>query len=884
MIKNKILQLILTFVCLAHFFSNNCFAQNSDVDIHNKYWYYKARLHNDFMSVGTNAGQSIPFGQRLYNDKTYPNAYFKTNDLKAGDAAVQLGIYVGVLATEYRLLKDKFEPTDKVKHELFCALNAINRIDYYAEPTISECPHPGNGNLPQPTNLNGFFMRDDIPGDFVKKYYSELNYYNNSIDNANGALINHPTETFNNLPVPINMHTDKGFTQFSTEGQYYTKSSLTSFTTPPFSNLWNDNAGVKGHLNGTEESQDQLYYLILGTTLAANLVDGNETDNGAKFLYGSGEVSLKQEAMNIVNRLIKHVSNDPLWAIRDPANSNYKVQIGHAAGPYAFALDNTGCFVKNSNDDFPSYAVITNPHNRNSCTDYRNFTSYFPTLWDGIAGTTGGWTVDMQGFYHVLAATCNCSMENRNYLHLGIQAVFNFVTAQISNLTNWLTEQVNKIFDKINNLPNWLHSLINGFLNFIQILVAAVNTIVQGLQAIIQSIGSMFGIIKVNTTQEHLIYNNELATVLYSDCANSQYSIHFGSKEYFGIFAHKVLHPNPDPMPTWAQLSTGNITSITYPTVRDELREILRVAPCEGNYNFGPSNRPNLEWGAPNRLDRMDPIYRYNINCQTNALGEYHGLDFMLLHNLYFLSEAIENDNTPITINDQDYRYVNNTFPLSDGTFNKIHTKTKGAFEELISASTLNPYAGVDFRAGKVIDLKPGFTTKAGADFRAYIDPYHCAASLNIYEGAINKVANTQTNDSYNMTESEPKIKSTKNYTESNLPQALNNEQLNQIQNLTQQIDSLVKASESMLNTLDSKIIVYPNPNNGVFNIAFNLAKEDNVNLQILDANGKEVYAHKYVVGEIEYPFNFTSYPKGIYMAIASSSKGQIFTQKITIN
>ncbi len=876
-----------TFLYLFNFYINNLSAQNTDYDLHNQYWYYKARLHNDFMSVGTNAGQSIPLGQRAFNPKTYPNTYFNTNDLKAGDAAVQLGIYVGVLATEYRLLKDKGEHTTKVKHELFCALNAINRIDYFAEPTISQCPHDKNFNAAQGPNLNGFFMRDDIDSNFVMRHYNELNYYNTSINN-NGNVVDaagNPILTTNRALTPSNMATDRGFTSFKPGGQYYTQSGYQSFVDPTniYNNrdYWNDQIAPKkdGHLHGFEESQDQLYYLLLGVALTAKLVDDGETDNGTQFLYGSGETSLKQEAKNIADRLISHVKNSAggLWRIRNPANGNAFVQIGDPATLYSYALDNAGGYIKtvgtNQAEDFPSWTFL-NPYLHNPTNDYRNIVSFTDVTWStAVAGTNGGPLVDFQGFYHSMSAIANCTMENRNYLN-------NLLQAAIDAVVNTVTNIINIILDKIGNLPGWLQHIINSLLSFIDSIISFMQNAIDyftglGLKLFRQ----------INTTEERLIYNNYVNGVNYNGCqSNGPIYSNFGSKSYFGIFAYRVLHPFPQTLPNYLQYLGQPLTTITYPQVKADLRNILESAPCEGNYNFGSLARPGSEWGASNRLDRMDPIYRYNIGCQTEFLGEYHGLDFMLLHNLYYLAEKNESSaNSPTVINDQDDRLVNNTFPIGSA-FNKANPNTKGAFEYLTSNSTINSNGAVSFRAGKIVNLQPGFTAKAGADFRAYIDPYHCASTMGTYEGAINKVANTQTNDSYNMTESAPKTKPTKKSTESNLPQALNNEQLNQIQNLTLQLDSLVKATEPILNTLDSKIIVYPNPNNGVFNIAFNLAKEDNVNLQILDANGREVYAHKYVVGEIEYPFNFTSYPKGIYMILANGSKGQVFTQKITIN
>lgn len=38
-------------------------SQTTEVDLHKKYWYYKSRFNNDFIKVGKEHGESIPFNQ-----------------------------------------------------------------------------------------------------------------------------------------------------------------------------------------------------------------------------------------------------------------------------------------------------------------------------------------------------------------------------------------------------------------------------------------------------------------------------------------------------------------------------------------------------------------------------------------------------------------------------------------------------------------------------------------------------------------------------------------------------------------------------------------------------------------------------------------------------
>ncbi len=181
--KNVIIKNLTLLICVFTMHIT-IISQNTAYDLHNKYWYYKSRFNNNFISIGPDAGQSIPFNQRMFNETIFDGT---TPKLKAGDATVQLGIYIGVLATEYRMLKDRGYTNDlpQVQRELYYALNAFNRLDYFSEDILDKHPlHPTNYSANGPS-LNGFFIRDDIPKMFALQHYDDLNYYN---ENRNGIL------------------------------------------------------------------------------------------------------------------------------------------------------------------------------------------------------------------------------------------------------------------------------------------------------------------------------------------------------------------------------------------------------------------------------------------------------------------------------------------------------------------------------------------------------------------------------------------------------------------------------------------------------------------------------------------------------------------------
>lgn len=780
---------------------------------------------------------------------------------------MQLGLYIGVLATEYRLLKDKgqYDALTKVKHDLFYALSAVNRLDYNAELIIGSNVHPGNPHSTSGPNLNGFFVRDDIPSNFVSSHYNELNYYNEG-QNANG---------------PINPQNAKGFTQLNTTGQTVTNSSYEAFNDPLITNnpakTWDNDL-----LHTFEESQDQLYYLLIGTALVSKLVDAGDTDGSNVFGYGSGQSDLRQEAINISDRLIKHVGSTPLWNIKNPANNNNNVQLGFNATPYAYALDNAGCFIKYG-QDFPSFVVGT-IYPYNACTDYRNLVSATPIAWNGILAIDGGPTPDQQGFYHAMAAICNCNLEVRNYLNTTIQTAINLVKDQITDALTVLNNTLSSLYNQINNLPKWLQGLAQGLFNAIASAINYANTIIAGFNYIVNQLTTqLLSPVKVNTTEERLIYNNYLNPVLYSDCNQGPILLsHIGSKEYFGIFLNRVLHPNPSPLPNWLQAVTNPITTISYLATKQDLHNVLSSAPCQGNYNFYPTARPGSDWGAPNRIDRTDPIYKYNLNCApTLFLGEYNGLDYMLLHNLYYLAEGTASFSNYIE------RKVTTNLPMGN-YFTSTSKNTLGAYEYLSAQNTVNSNAAAYYRAGKEIALLPnttgngGFSAVLGSDFDAKIDRYTCGGSTaNGDEMLRTNASNTNTTEYNGPVTKEPRVKKqVKAETEVPSEESIAQE----LENFKAQLDAITKLPDYRVQDLISKIEVYPNPNTGNFNLAFNLANNDNVNVDILDATGRIVFSQRHIVGFVTIPLDFTHLAKGIYLAKFENTNGELLTKKITIN
>jgi hypothetical protein len=98
-----------------------------------KYWYLRQRMVDEFLFIGSEPGGSIPA-----TTITYDAAYNNGNDLiktlrYSADATLDLGLYMAILATELKLLRENGENYDNTEMELYYALNAFDRLDAYGE-------------------------------------------------------------------------------------------------------------------------------------------------------------------------------------------------------------------------------------------------------------------------------------------------------------------------------------------------------------------------------------------------------------------------------------------------------------------------------------------------------------------------------------------------------------------------------------------------------------------------------------------------------------------------------------------------------------------------------------------------------------------------------
>ena len=263
--------LLLLLLC----YSLNVYSQGASTNVE-KYWRFRERLKN-FLVTGNCFGCSVPAKDRTLNDV-----------IEWSDATIHMGYYIGMLATENKVLQlydqQQWALQQNVK-DLFYALEAMNRLDRWAEYRWEEYEFGinHNGQPPPMSDLNGFFIRDDIPKNEL--FFNQL---------LNGKTVR---ELLNS-------------SWFALPDGYHLSQAISAYT-----------VGIDEGYGPREETIDQVIQLYIGLALVSKLIDPSiiyideKTHQPVHFM--DGETSLLQEAKNISNRITGRIQQDA-WKIVNP--------------------------------------------------------------------------------------------------------------------------------------------------------------------------------------------------------------------------------------------------------------------------------------------------------------------------------------------------------------------------------------------------------------------------------------------------------------------------------------------------------------------------------------------------------------------------------------
>jgi len=236
--------LILRYIVFFLLFALTANSQTPQLNLE-KYWYYRNRLKNDFMIPGEGQGYNLIANERNYGQQGI--LYF-------GDVTINVGWHLAVLASEYRLLKNNNQPVDSTLKEIYLALQAFNRLDETAETYFTNPISQKRGT----SQLNGFFIRDDVKPDFF----------------SDPQVLAH----FN---------------------QQKTSSSKVS-------RVYSDFAST--NITDKEMSHDQIWHVLMGLALIQELVDSKE-------YYKN--LNVVTESQNITVRLLSYLDSGK-WKLYNP--------------------------------------------------------------------------------------------------------------------------------------------------------------------------------------------------------------------------------------------------------------------------------------------------------------------------------------------------------------------------------------------------------------------------------------------------------------------------------------------------------------------------------------------------------------------------------------
>lgn len=558
-----------------------------------KYWYYRYRLVNDFMKIGTEPGNSIPArNRRLAAPLTSDPNTGRSGMLHYGDATIDLGNYMQVLALEYSLAENKADNGKyRTKDEIDLALAAYQRLDDNAEWYMGDIDnrYPSANATIGTTNRNGFFMRDDVPW---------LNYVSD-----NWKHFNRPGLTAN----PVNTVDLVGTKDEGAKGgasafaQRYKGGAL--------NNTWLAPAFVSDPTiprYPVEESQDHLTEIFKGLGLIRKYVP-NTSSSADPALYN----------------LLNHMSSNGGWVIRNPL---------------------TGRCV---------YGIA--PHTYHS----------FPF---GSCFDAGAWFLPNA---------------------VGAKRALYLLTGQ----------QINFSVDGEHTAYQAMQTITSKDKNF------AVH----------------FAVFADNWTRPYpwpANNNNTFARIVGISRA------HYFQYPHLPLM-YKLLRPsNGSDYIGWCP---GCDDEDCYD--RPEYTDLLNAAPPCGPYNHIEVNwdHGGLEWSSSDRL--IEPQARHGFcshDHRDNA--DYVGLDYMLLFNLYAL---VQKDYLTTYFNGYYAKDYSIDYPETvSGSTRQIGTHhTPLEFNFLEYASFINHIGSggeVIFRGAKKLELMPGFDTEYGATTTFYIKDYAC--------------------------------------------------------------------------------------------------------------------------------------------------------------
>ncbi|MDY0315748.1 MAG: hypothetical protein RBR32_11800, partial [Bacteroidales bacterium] len=187
--KIKIIKILFLFtLSTSYIFANTTDSLNA------KYINYRNRLLNEWVIICSDVEQ---FGVNIPAVDRRVDKSGNVDWISWSDGNSNFNHWLGLLSTEYRLLKNNKQDYQETLSFLIYALFALERLDLYSEYTLrklhnTEADKTDFELIKYPEDINGFLIRDDVSLGFWKQYYKHFNkeygYYNKTKNGTNRYL------------------------------------------------------------------------------------------------------------------------------------------------------------------------------------------------------------------------------------------------------------------------------------------------------------------------------------------------------------------------------------------------------------------------------------------------------------------------------------------------------------------------------------------------------------------------------------------------------------------------------------------------------------------------------------------------------------------------
>lgn len=648
-------------------FSQVNVGDDTDHEILQKYWYYRWRLRNDFVFIGENQGESLPFSERNVGVETGPK-------VGMGDATQLLAIYISTLVTEDKLLSEtnRYQDLPMTRTELYYAFLAFERLDFLAETEfpfvtdINEVPSPIDQtvvdikeierNSPQyPASLNGFFTREDYPKEFFGDDFSDIcsradaqvtsnlhyQHFNSSITRQGSASPVYSLEECVDLKFYRYEINPLGATCSQTWPVHWSADERAGDGTIPGAyvdmDLPEENLPSTDQIGGLLQS-----FLMTKVSMPDNQVQVTLLDGSVEFV---NFVELAQQHATRLINFLKDSGNG--WEIEIPNGEKITNDKGGAVGQYSFPISQIGNMITDQNLALGYYYIPVGFHNVESVVKRTQWNTYqhIPSR------PLDSWAWNSHSDV-LMYSSVSCSWTPQNFSPFTI----GYHNTRVPHTTQ-----------KVSNSGSYygydpLHMMVMGYLH------------------------------GVDMNAQDLPIGSYLTAPLLDISLN-------GTTDYV-----------------------------------EYTKKSLETAPCAGPYNYvefdvaagtafgdqgvkgwNTSKRwHNAAWRAFNNYIDDDGEKRGSVTT-----GYYSGLDFMILHNLYYLNSSAQ---LPVYVNYIDRHY-------EEDLLNSLSSQsplTIGGYETLTADNTIEDQLDVTYKASTQIHLTTGFHVEAGADFHAHLEDMVC--------------------------------------------------------------------------------------------------------------------------------------------------------------